>query len=720
MSLTCYKAFKILATLVCGVLLFFSTVTAVVNNANLSTQEIERREASPVESYVSSEAAGPELPAQVYGTPPASYFSSPAPDVPLAGSAPLQISQNPIQVPHKEYGVPVQNYGPPNVNIEYGPPLLTVQKPIYQGHPKMQPHGPPSFHHKKSSSFLEQLFSTFGFGGSENDYHTQNYYLQSSKPIYGPPSHAAVHAGNPTGSLGVGAKPVYVSPFSGSPQSAYGTPLHSHVTTKPIYNLPLKAGYGPPVQSAVFSSSTPLRHQMVSVDHAPPTPPEIKCDGWKPIAGPITQPEIHAPESSYGPPPSGDFSGAHQFVSSTGAMHSTNINLQLPKVEQGLVFNAHTDIHPGQENSKAASYEIHSNFLSDSFITPPQDSEQLDKYKDRFSKQSTSSLLPPPPPSPAQKLQFQPASQYGPPIRHPGLSISHGSVSGNLKPWPVSGSPPRHPIAYRPPVPQGLIESIGHAVEHQETFGTKSTYSGDVYLPPPTHDATHSEPSSIELNVLPSEQPAKPFLTQHQILETQSLVQEPRLHSHNAAQLVSADCGNGPASVDVQQSVKTNQLSIIRHTTGTDNSGDFSLKHTMNPKEYNEHSESNHQLYASNLPGLDGGFGGLELISAQKSHSLSIPVQGQHSSYHLQFQSADPQGTGSAPHEQILSDGLLQSILSAIEHPQQHRPTIEQEPYDPNIDHSDVSVFLKSPEGLNTLQDHPKGVVDHTTEIRLA
>uniref|UniRef100_A0A182IMY2 Uncharacterized protein n=1 Tax=Anopheles atroparvus TaxID=41427 RepID=A0A182IMY2_ANOAO len=686
-------ALQSLATVVCGALLL-STVTAVVNNANQSTQEAQRREAPLSDSYGPPPPTGPELPVPVYGAPAVASYPPPPPDVPPPAPVPP-----PVQVPHKEYGVPVQSYGPPHVSIEYGPPPAPAPKPIFHPHPKAQyHHGPPPQHHqKKSSSFLEQLFSTFGFGGGSDSHHQHQQVHHAPKPIYGAPVHSSPVYGPPSG-----PKPVYGPPAPSS-GPLYGPPAHQQAPPKPSYGAP-KPGYGPPIQSgfSVQSASFGHHHSGGSV-HAPPTPPEIKCDGWKPIAGPVVQPEVHAPESSYGPPPSGDFLGNHhqQHDSAGATLDVSDIGQQLPKFEHGPVFNSHSELLSGLELPKGNSYEVHSNFISDSYGAPPADSFLPGSYKPSFSKP-----LAPPPPPPPQKLHFPPAQHYGPPQRHAGLGISHGSVSGNLKPWPVAGSPPRHPIAYRPPVPQGLIESIGHAVEHQENFGTKPAYSGDVYLPPPTRDAAHSGPSSVELNALPSEQPAKPFLTQHQLPPSaQAFVQEPRFQSHDIVS-VANDCGHGPTSVDVQQSVQTNQLSIIGPSATASYSADYSLSNSL--EGHYDTSASGGQVQTSSLPGLDSGLGGLELISAQKSQSLTIPVQGQHGSYHLQFQ-----GAGSAPHEQILSEGLLQSILSAIEQPQQQRSAGETASYDPNIDHSEVSVFLKSPEGQKTLQDHPNGHVGH-------
>ncbi|GJQ68121.1 hypothetical protein Trydic_g10711 [Trypoxylus dichotomus] len=71
---------------------------------------------------------------------------------------------------------------------------------------------------------------------------------------------------------------------------------------------------------------------------------------------------------------------------------------------------------------------------------------------------------------------------------------------------------------------------------------------------------------------------------------------------------------------------------------------------------------------------------GGELIKSQSLDLNNIPLQGALGSYTLQIQPADGLGNvgsspGDVPHEQVLTDGLLQSILAAIEQPQQNQQT---------------------------------------------
>ncbi|KAJ8923482.1 hypothetical protein NQ315_010060 [Exocentrus adspersus] len=64
-----------------------------------------------------------------------------------------------------------------------------------------------------------------------------------------------------------------------------------------------------------------------------------------------------------------------------------------------------------------------------------------------------------------------------------------------------------------------------------------------------------------------------------------------------------------------------------------------------------------------------------ELLQSESIDLNNIKLQGALGSYTLQIQSADG-GQGHVPHEQVLNDELLQSILSAIEQPQQNPQSV--------------------------------------------
>lgn len=110
------------------------------------------------------------------------------------------------------------------------------------------------------------------------------------------------------------------------------------------------------------------------------------------------------------------------------------------------------------------------------------------------------------------------------------------------------------------------------------------------------------------------------------------------------------------------------------------------------------------------LPGLSTS--GLDIVSAQKSVNIEIPVQGQLGSYSLQFQAADPLASqnnelDSPDHQKLLSEGLLQSILSAIEQPKQNNaPTQPQQIQTENLhNHPAINEFVNSAVGQETLAE---------------
>ena len=322
-------------------------------------------------------------------------------------------------------------------------------------------------------------------------------------------------------------------------------------------------------------------------------------------------------------------------------------------------------------------------------------------------------------------------------------------MSGNLKPWPVNGSPPKRPLSYRQPVPQGLIESIGQSVQQLDTVGVKyENHQSGVYLPPPAGDT----PLVIgELNSLPLANAPKPFLSQEYGAPLSlSLVQEPRVVNSG-----DSNCGHGP--VGIQDSYGPPPSGAVQHSTGTNivtsyepppsgnyNEGDTSNQQTLSGEygipsgsssnyspnfdtnvrssqtvNYQTSSSEKHQQFEQSQSSHEhadaaASLTGLNVVSAQQSHSFSIPVQGNLGSYHLQFQSANGLGDGSngldaPPHEQLLSEGLLQSIISAIEQPGRNGGQIvQQASYDQQLDHKDVDIFLKSPQGQEALAEPKK------------
>lgn len=400
-------------------------------------------------------------------------------------------------------------------------------------------------------------------------------------------------------------------------------------------------------------------------------------------------------------------------------------------------------------------------------------------------------------PGPTASGLVSPSGVYGVPPggEYTGLAIQHGSVSGNLQQW--SGAAPTSPVSYRPPVPQGLIESIGQSVQHQDTFGVKPQQQSPVYLPPPTQEIP-TLPSGLDS--LPLEHTAQ-FFAQHEnhnydVPQALPLIQEPRYAGSGGS-----DCGHGPQlnglgpsqayatgydsaksnynydssissgfgisvenhpteehsptssygpppsgpilsdSIGFDTQLKTSALAaeasdniivqeqILHDESGQGSADDYQPKQaaltqtldvseqtqdhlqSINSQEHlhiNVQDDQQQSIQTNELPGLSGS--GLDIISSQQSQSLTIPVQGALGSYQLQFQSADPLGSvGNSidvpNHQQFLSEGLLQSILNAIEQPDSNSPAIPQTTFEELHNHSDVDSFINSQAGQEVLAE---------------
>lgn len=174
---------------------------------------------------------------------------------------------------------------------------------------------------------------------------------------------------------------------------------------------------------------------------------------------------------------------------------------------------------------------------------------------------------------------------------------------------------------------------------------------------------------------------------------------------------------NAPASSSYESLLRSHEVNGPSSSYGPPPSGDpnDSYAHgshkslsTIHVQELNETQSASETSYRQ-LPGLDGA--GLDIISAQKSHTVEIPVQGQLGTYALQFQSADPLASqnnelGTPDHQRLLSEGLLQSILSAIEHPKSDNHLDASQTIDESLDnHPDVKEFVVSEQGKDTLAE---------------
>lgn len=338
---------------------------------------------------------------------------------------------------------------------------------------------------------------------------------------------------------------------------------------------------------------------------------------------------------------------------------------------------------------------------------------------------------------------------------------------------------PKTPLPYRTPVPQGLFQSIGQHVQALDN-GHRGPQPGGNYLPPPTYElpippmkliVPNSQPAPAFLSQhqshgsLSTSNSAVSF--QNQELRNVHIIHDCRQGHNNAggtphqtygvpglpvgkpletygspivAPLASEHHSSGLSS---NYEIPSIQLEIPNHNSidfnspsnsyGPPASGPASTldvrglealesrnSAVISTEHHNVISAGQQTNIEGNLPGLSEGLSstGLNFISAQESQSIQVPAQGQLGQYQLHIQSSNSDGNriDGQNHQQILSDGLLQSILSAVE--QQPSYTVPQTTHDQETDHSEVQIFLKSPEGQDVLSDKQDVSLDSDAEAK--
>lgn len=394
---------------------------------------------------------------------------------------------------------------------------------------------------------------------------------------------------------------------------------------------------------------------------------------------------------------------------------------------------------------------------ADTYSAPPLDSYAPGKYAPSFLTRK------PALPTPPARRPIAPRPQYIPPT--PLKSVRPQLPPPNFRPIPqknghahsiaqsyssqsqsihsqnaIRQQPPRQPLVYRPPVPQGLLQSIGHHVQAQDN-GHRQLQSGNTYLPPPANEL----PIPPMKLVVPNAGPVQPFQTQsyHSAGGSATSSSSFSLQNQDLRQVqIIHDCGKGPqlsqnyapqptygapfgdshsavlsagySAVPAQGLEIPQQQNYISNSYGPPASGPANLDviglESRNNPVIAELQTSETQNIAQALPGLSGGLTstGLDFISAHKSHTLVIPKNHgsvQDFNFHIQGshnENGDNRLDG-PDHQQILADGLLQSILSAIEHQPSSVPQVNEDAAE--TEHKDAKTFLNSHEGREVLAD---------------
>lgn len=717
------------------------------------------------------------VPKPVYGPPRPQYgvpikpfyapFKSPKPNYGV-----------PLKLPKPHYGPPKGVYLPPKPSNSYGPPseFLKVPKDVY-GPPK-DIYGPP-----------------------KDVYGPPKDVYGPPKDIYGPPKN---HYGPPKGVYGPPPNIQY-----GPPQPVPHGPPHPGAPAPPTppdikYDgwQPIPGLVSRPPQKG-FVNNHNLQYNTDLV------PPPLTLHGQSStVLGGYNL--INGVSDSYGAPLN-TITGSGGIISTSGDAHgnlghSHHLDASVNSV------NVATQGQDDLSVIKSIGYEIlHSNNgnlglgltnnggISDSYGAPPLNSYSPDgpyaaahSYKnnelssissvDNFASSLSSSfeatlsgsnnafgnslssgvgLIPP-----SGVYGVPPSGSYGTPL--PQLST-------NYRPPELNLNQPKHPVVFREPVPQGLIESIGNSVAQKDAHGIieniQNNYAHSAYVPPPVPDvAKHIKDEPAAPSTLYSLPIKSPTSFQTFVHGSSSAGLATDISSYNinnaATSALGGYSGNGflDGSYTLPytgtftnshnaDSLLGNSAGLSYNFAGTGLSNSYGVPYFGNYQNYqnvahdcsqksqalpplsfgvpaaNSYSASLASLntniagaYQGPLPALNYGtpdlqtaysqsssivsnsssntleqesghseinaksFGenyvpGGELIQSQSLDLNNIPLKGNLGSYTLQIQSADGAGgIASVPHDQVLNDGLLQSILNAIEQPQKNTATILGQP----------------------------------------
>ncbi|XP_034490589.1 trithorax group protein osa isoform X2 [Drosophila innubila] len=765
------------------------------------------------------------VPKPFYGPPhihhkPATQYGSPS-SKSVYGPTPTKYGP-PLQPP--------QQYGPPKQpSLQYGPPpTLKLQ------HHSAQRYGPPppKPHFHISSATTQPLPPP----------HPAPLFKPANQPStsYGPPA---------SGPLNLPPKPVYETPANYEPpplpislprpQSASNNrvPTQTIIFTGPGGQLlPGGATGGPVKQAQILIDASGHTHSSSQV------PFHTACDGWKPIPAPVgayfEENRIETQDGysnvQQGPIKGNSESqnfGTKYSVSSTteeggiidGLSDEQLVAVALQKDASNVITGTGGDAHLNNIESDALQLSIGS--IDDSYSKPPADSfapgaVHAHKYQTLVGGSGVALPLSPAPIPQYGALPPQRAtltSSNGQAHSHSNINIQFDSASGNPQPLPQHGaSHPNTPVAYRSPVPTGLLESIGATVHHLDLFGVKPQQQPPTYIPPAAHEIALNVPPAppqvlygapfnqalspqvIVQQQLPQSQlrlafkpqkhvpvplpqshyqpaPLQPPTKQQYLPPPTFFHQQQHQHSENsysasqyAQQYVYSqglplvqkesrfnqqpfvvngpppspktvivhDCGHGPNFVNnngyqIQQQQQTFG-SVTAASDGSYNAIAQSIpvaeQHTQflsipadsyGPPPSGNNFDFDHSGYASQksavtaLPGDTDpqqlpDLNGLNVISAQKSQSINLgsgvdkPIQ----NFEVQFSSLLNRATGNdgngaahveqgANHEEILSQGLLQSILTAIEQPQSPSAQSRSDKHQHNDQNEDPLEFEK-------------------------
>ncbi|XP_017099597.2 proline-rich protein 12 [Drosophila bipectinata] len=448
----------------------------------------------------------PPKPAPQYGPPPqpAPQYGPPPPHHPAPQYGP------PPPKPAPQYGPPPQpapQYGPP-------PPQKIIHRPAPQyGPPKPQYGPPPPPPQSLPAPHAAPLFRP----------------AHQPASSYGPPA---------SGPLNLPPKQIF-----DAPPPNYGPPplpVALPGPPPPATTIILSGGGGIGGGHSGPSGPGPVKQVQIQIDASGHThsvsgsqaPFHTACDGWKPIPAPVgayvEQNHIET-QGGYSQVAQGHGGGFGTQYSSVGASGNGGSSIvdglsdeQLVAVAlQGGSDGGQVITGPGSNSIETEALQVAIGSLDDTYSKPPSDSYAPGSvHAQKYQTIGHSGPPPPPPggnygpPPPPPGGNYlpppPPGGNYGPPPPPPqfaaltsssssshahsnsqsNVNIQYGPPpSGNPQPFPQHGAgQPNKPVAYRPPVPAGLLESIGATVQHLDLFGVKPAQQPSTYIPPAANE----------------------------------------------------------------------------------------------------------------------------------------------------------------------------------------------------------------------------------------
>ncbi|XP_020283227.1 uncharacterized protein LOC109854501 [Pseudomyrmex gracilis] len=336
--------FKMLFALFFCILLIGHHAQAVVNKAASQVTKEEEKLRTKADDRISNSF---ESPSDAYGPPLGNGFKGPAPVygppelVGDHGPTPIY-PPPPPELPPPIFGPPPASYGPPKQSFG-GLPLL----------PKLT-YGPPKLHYGLLKQHFTSPSGSFGLFRSPKPHYGPPLKLigtpssQPLKPGHGPPIPLSLETYGPP-------PPKLAIQFNPLPDDEYGPPPPPVSEPQPQYGPPAVDIYGPP---------PPAPPPGVP---APPTPPDIKYDGWQPIAGlPAPANNQSPPTDAYGPPVIDGKQNHIEGSSSTGTQlshASLNISPNVPSDSYGAPIR-----NPEDQNLKTS---VHESSSENNGLPPP-------------------------------------------------------------------------------------------------------------------------------------------------------------------------------------------------------------------------------------------------------------------------------------------------------------------------------------------------------------